>query len=397
LIRKRGRYYHFEVWLDGERKAFGAFNGKDGIPLAKDKREAMDFEGRIRQAIIAGTYRKGEDRDGLKYFAAFVDKVYLPFAREHHSSPAHDEFRCIVLKDYFKGKRFSDITTMLVEKYVNDRLGTETVRVEKLPDGRKVARRRAPTTVHKEVVLLSSIFNMARQERIASENPCDFIRKSVRKKIPARVTRNRYLTLEEEKLLFNNLAGRRGHIAVAVSLALLTGMRRGEILSLRWEHVNLGHTPRTFVIKGETWDIAPGWLLIERSKSGRPRALPMSGKVRALLHPLCGDETRGEFVFQNPKTGVSVADIKTGFTGACRDAGVENLTFHDLRHTWSTRAAECGVPESVRRDILGHSATAMTGSYTHSSPQAMELAMGLVADYSREKIFSLTAKSRQAV
>ena len=73
-----------------------------------------------------------------------------------------------------------------------------------------------------------------------------------------------------------------------------------------------------------------------------------------------------------------------------------NLTFHDLRHTWSTRAAECGVPESVRRDILGHSASTMTGSYTHSSPQAMELAMEVVADYSREKIFSLTAKSRQA-
>ncbi len=78
---------------------------------------------------------------------------------------------------------------------------------------------------------------------------------------------------------------------------------------------------------------------------------------------------------------------------ACRDAGIGNLTFHDLRHTWSTRAAECGVPESVRRDVLGHSATTMTGFYTHSSPQAMEL----VADYSREKTFSLTAKSRQAV
>lgn len=54
------------------------------------------------------------------------------------------------------------------------------------------------------------------------------------------------------------------------------------------------------------------------------------------------------------------------------------------------------MPESVARDILGHSAETMTGSYTHTSPQAMEQAMELVADYSREKLFSLTAKSRQA-
>jgi len=173
-------------------------------------------------------------------------------------------------------------------------------------------------------------------------------------------------------------------------------MRRGEILSLRWEYVNLGHTPRTFVVKGESWEVAPGWLLIEKSKSGRPRCLPMSGRVREVLHPLSQDETRGEFVFRNPRTGGGIGDIKTGFTSACRDAGIDNLTFHDLRHTWATRAAECGVPESVARDILGHSAKTMTGSYTHTSPQAMERAMELVADYSREKLFSLTAKSRQA-
>lgn len=395
MIRKRGKYYHFEIWLDGERKAFGAFNGKDGLPLARDKREAMDFEGQIRQEVIAGTYRRGEDREGLKYFAAFVDKVYLPFAREHHASPAHDEFRCAMLKAYFAGRRLDQITTMLVERFINDRLGTDTVRVEKLPDGRKVARRRAPTTVHKEVVLLSSIFNMARHERIVAENPCDFIRKSVRKKIPARVIRNRYLTLEEESRLFEILTGRREHITTAVRLALLTGMRRGELLALRWEHVNLGRGTRTFVIGGENWELSPGWLLIERSKNGRPRALPLSGKAQGVLRLLFDDETRGEYVFQNERTGGNISNIKTGFTGACRDAGIDNLTFHDLRHTWSTRAAECGVPDSVRRDILGHSPVTMTDSYTHSSPAAMERAMELVADYSREKIFSLTAKSRQ--
>jgi integrase len=396
LIRKRGKYYHFEIWLGGERRAYGSFNGKDGLPLAKDKREARDFEGQIRQQVIEGTWRQGEDRDSLKDFATFVDRVYLPYARANHACPAHDEFRSRTLKDYFGGRNLSRITTMLVEKYVNDRLNTTTVRKTTLPGGERVNKGRSPTTVRKEVVLLSAVFNMAKQERLVAENPCDFIRKSVRKKIPARVKRNRYLTLEEEKALFESLNGRREHLVPAVRLALLTGMRRGEILSLRWEHVNLTGRVLTFVLKGETWEVRPGWLLIEKSKNGRPRRLPMSGQVRVMMARLHGDEARGEFVFQNSRTGLSISDIKTGFTGACREAGISNLTFHDLRHTWATRAAECGVPESVRRDILGHSSPTVTGDYTHSSPEAMEKAMELVADYSREKIFSLTAKSRQA-
>lgn len=60
--------------------------------------------------------------------------------------------------------------------------------------------------------------------------------------------------------------------------------------------------------------MAPGWLLIEKSKSGRPRSLPMSGKVRRLLQLLYDDETRGEYVFQNGLTGSSIVDINTGFT-----------------------------------------------------------------------------------
>jgi len=57
----------------------------------------------------------------------------------------------------------------------------------------------------------------------------------------------------------------------------------------------------------------------------------MSGRVRDMMAGLYDDETRGEFVFQNERTGLSINDIKTGFTGACREAGILNLTFHDLR------------------------------------------------------------------
>lgn len=67
-----------------------------------------------------------------------------------------------------------------------------------------------------------------------------------------------------------------------------------------------------------------------------------------------------------------------------------DLRFHDLRHEWSSRAADCGVPEHVRRDILGHSAGSMTGDYTHASPEAMEEAMELVAGFKPRRLPATT-------
>jgi hypothetical protein len=75
---------------------------------------------------------------------------------------------------------------MRVESFINKRLRTTTVRVEASAGGANTPKRRSPTTVRKEITLPSQIFNMAKAERLVMENPCDFIRKAVRKKIPAR-------------------------------------------------------------------------------------------------------------------------------------------------------------------------------------------------------------------
>ncbi len=122
-------------------------------------------------------------------------------------------------------------------------------------------------------------------------------------------------------------------------------MRKGELLRLKRDDVNFGCVSLTRVIKGEVWEIAPGWLLIEKTKNGKPRTIPMSQRVQAILKMLCEDATTGEYIFTSSITGSRISDMKKGFVSACRDAGIVNLTFHDLRHTWSSRAAEMGVPE----------------------------------------------------
>jgi len=115
-IRKRGQFYHFEFFVDGKRYA-GAFNGKNGTHIAKGKNEAREFAYQERRKVLDGSYRDEMEREELKDFETFVDKVYLPFARENHSSVTHDEFRCEVMKEHFSGKRFHEITMMTVVKF----------------------------------------------------------------------------------------------------------------------------------------------------------------------------------------------------------------------------------------------------------------------------------------
>ena len=270
---------------------------------------------------------------------------------------------------------------MRVESYINKRLRTVTVRVERSADGKRTPKPRSPTTVRKEVTLLSSIFNMARAERLVAENPCDFIRKAVKKKIPARRRRERAMTVAEEALLVPQLAGRREHLLPVFRVALWTGMRRGEILRLEKRDLNFSDTTVEREVGGERYTVPPGWLFVERSKNGKPRSVPMCRKVRELLRPMCGDVVTGRYVFENMRTGTAILDIKKGYMAAVSAAGIDDLTFHDLRHTWSTRAEELGVPEAARRDILGHSPGTMTASYTHSYSEARERAVELVSEY----------------
>ncbi len=379
-VKKRGEFYSFEFWMNG-RYYSGTFNGKKGLKPCKDKNEARDRVAILRQQIRDGKH-PDRKRGELTDFATFVDQVYLPFAKAHHLSYRHAEFRCEMLKKHFSGKRFDEITPMVVVRFIDKRLESKTVRKEVLTDGMKVSKERSPTTVNKEVTLLSSIFRMAIRERITTHNPCSELSKTVRDRIPARYERERRLSPEEEQKLFDiGLQGRRGHLYDITEVALLTGMRKGELLKLEPEHVNLGATVKTFVINRKKFDVLPNCLIVTKPKNRRPRVIPMSRRVRQRLEALCNDVTRGKYVFASARTGGRITDIKRGWKSACEAAGIDDLLFHDLRHEWSSRAAGLGVRWHVRRDILGHSPGSMTGKYTHASPEEKEQAMELVENF----------------
>lgn len=136
-----------------------------------------------------------------------------------------------------------------------------------------------------------------------------------------------------------------------VVLALNTGMRKGEILSLRGAQV----------------DLANRLIHIYNAKTAHSeRRIPMNDTIFELLMSLCRQKN-SDFVFQSHrKLGDQFRDPKTAFKSAVRLSGIQHLRFHDLRHTFATRLVRAGVDLITVQHLLGHAKITMTARYAHS-------------------------------
>ena len=311
---KHGRWY-YEFELDNVRY-------RGAIPEARIKSQAEQAEIKVKNSIFEGKFGTVEKPEPL--LSEFIDKTFLPWSKKERATWRHDEFRCKVLKKFFKGKHFSEITPLLVVSFINHRLESKTVRVAKLEDESRVHKRRSPTTVRKEFNLLREIFDMAVEEEVAVKNPCRKVPKATLERIPARARRERFLDADEELRLFEKgLVARRKSLRPVVALALNTGVRRGGLLALERDHVNLSDRP-TFVettVRGgavKKMEVKPNHLLVVRNKRGKPYTLPLNPAARAVLEELLAKEGTPRYLFTNPRTGRAVQDIKKGFAAACR-------------------------------------------------------------------------------
>jgi integrase len=138
-----------------------------------------------------------------------------------------------------------------------------------------------------------------------------------------------------------------------VTVAIGTGMRRGDLFNLTWEKV----------------DFQRGLIYVPNSKTGRDYAVPMNEDVKATLRQIRGTTRGNGYVFINPDTAKPYTAVKTAFGTACQLAGIENLHWHDLRHTFGTRLAEACCSEATIADLMGHS-DPQTTRYTHATDRA---------------------------
>jgi integrase len=148
-----------------------------------------------------------------------------------------------------------------------------------------------------------------------------------------------------------------------VLLAMNTGMRRGEILSLRWENVSFD--TKTLTVQ------------FEHAKSGKTRHIPLNGEALRTLQNWQTDTGDTGIVFKG-QNGNAMTDVGKGWEKLLDDAGITNFRFHDLRHHFASKLVMASVDLNTVRELLGHGDLAMTLRYAHLAPEHKAAAVNLI-------------------
>jgi integrase len=204
-----------------------------------------------------------------------------------------------------------------------------------------------PSTVVRELAYFSSIINHARREwGLNTPNPVLGVRKPTQPQ-----GRNRVLSYEEERILLEACipkANRNIYTRPFVILAIETAMRRGEILSLRWEDIN--YQTRT--------------AYLSLTKNGESRRVPLSTRAIETLQSLPRS-------IDGRVLPINFAALETNFKRARDRAGLTDLRIHDLRHTAVTRLSE-KLPNLLELSaVTGHKSLAMLKRYYHPNPEML--------------------------
>src|SRR5438552_6930309 len=200
-----------------------------------------------------------------------------------------------------------------------------------------------PATINRDLSRLRHMLNLAVEWELLEESPMQGI-----KFLRENNARTRYLSLEESQRLIASCMA--PHIRALVSVALHSGMRLGEILNLRWRDL----------------DFASGFILVRDSKNGESRHVPMDTILFALFRAY-PRRVGADLVFSS-SSGGRIVDVRTGFLNSCKRAGIADLHFHDLRHTFASQFVMAGGDLYILKEILGHKSLAMTTRYSHLSP-----------------------------
>jgi integrase len=318
---------------------------KEAIPEARNRKQAEQVETQIRQSIFDRKYNKAATATLL---SEFIDKVFLPWARDNKRSYSDDKQRAERIKEFFGPKRaIRDITPMLIEKFKSELRKSES----------KFKRPFSPSTVNRYLQVLSRILSMAFENGIIDSNPMERV-KRLKEPEPRECYLNQ-LAVDEEERLMKALAPFGEHLVALAELDLEVGMRLGEILKARW------------------WDIdfAARYISIIQTKTDKPRKIPLTARALGILRRLRQDAPEDERIFDHKRTGRRRRQLMVCFQQAVKNAEIDDFHFHDLRHTFATRLRAANVHEYDIADLLGHSTTknetrgtAVTRGYAHGVP-----------------------------
>jgi integrase len=324
-----------------KRKAWGftvRINGKQ-IRRSKTEWTREDAEAELAKALLQIEPQKPKSPSITLAQAA---ERYLASKARKRTIEA-DRRQLELLKGEFGAETpLVEITASRISEYKAKRLAA----VRKIGEGEVATERRLTSAaVNRPLALLRHLLRLAHEEW----ESIDRVPRIRLEKEPQ--GRLRWLTQEEINRLLDAAArSRNKELRAAVIVALNTGLRRGELLGLTWERV----------------DLSRGVIRLELTKSGRRREVPMN------------DDSYRALVCIGPKAGGRVFKtryIQTAYNNAVAAAKLDDVNFHTLRHTFASWAVMRGVTLKELQELLGHASLAMTMRYAHLAPEHLRTAV----------------------
>lgn len=277
-------------------------------------------------------------------------------------------------KELAKKPRTAERYRIVVQKFlaslgqkVSRPLGALTVRDLESFRNQSMDAGKAPNTVGIEIKILRTVLNVARRQGRVTTNPAEAV------ELPKVISHTRDTFTPEQVKMLLTVADDEWRTAILIGFYL--GARLSDVINLTWENV----------------DLTGGVIIYEQSKTGKSVTAPLHPDLKNHLFKLAGDNPRAPLcpVLQKRSVGGRTGLSQT-FSNIMREAGIgqqqvkgkgkqgrmfSKLSFHSLRHTFTSTLANANVPAEVRQKLTGHADAATHQKYTHLELQPLQVAI----------------------
>lgn len=287
---------------------------------SEDKIQAQEFHDKLKVTLWE------QERLGIKARHSWKQAVIRWVSETSDKATHHEDISKLNWLDKFLGG-------LMLDEINLDHI--DMIRSEKLKEASKA-------TVNRYLALVRSILLRARDE-------WEWIQRAPKIKLYKESnSRERSLTVEEIKTLLNELPP---HQHDTVLFALATGLRQSNVVNMEWSQINL--------------KLQHAWIKSTQSKNGKPISIPLNSIAMEVLKRQLGKHPTRVFTYRGKP--FKAANTKA-WKNALARAGIEDLRWHDLRHSWATMLRQAGTPTYELQKLGGWKTAAMVERYAHLAP-----------------------------
>ena len=265
----------------------------------------------------------------------------------------YERYKLIVeqhIRDKIGGMELNDLSPLALQSFITKLLQT---------GNKRTGKGLSANSVNAVISVIQSSLKAAHMLGLVKEYTADKLKRPKLKEKPVEC-----FTLTEQKQIEQAVLTGKKDKLYGVLLCLYSGLRIGELIALQWSDINLANGILT--VSKSCHDSKDGLVIDEPKTASSRRMIPLPKQLLPILNGI-KKKSRSPFVVSANGKPVSVRSYQRSFELLLKRLHIPHKGFHSLRHTFATRAIECGMDVKTLSEILGHKNTTVTlNRYTHS-------------------------------